>query len=215
VIGDFQGDAAMGFWGWPLPQPNAALLAAQTALGIRAEFENFSRQRDHSLADFRVGIGLASGRAVAGKIGTTDQVQVTVFGPVVNLAQRLESMTRHVPASILIDEATAQKLKGHLSPAIARLRSVATIKPFGMTQPVTVSELLPSAAACNEINDESIAIYEKALQHFNKNEWQASRDILNSLPQCDSLAQFLLSQINLNADGKQTVSDGVIVMTTK
>jgi len=42
------------------------------------------------MANFRIGIGIASGTAVAGKIGTIDQAKVSVFGPVVNLASRLE-----------------------------------------------------------------------------------------------------------------------------
>ena len=94
VVGDFQGDAAMGFWGWPLAEPQAAQQAAMAALGIRSQFEAAARQPEHPLADFRVGIGIATGPAVAGKIGTADHVKVTVFGPVANLAARLESMTR-------------------------------------------------------------------------------------------------------------------------
>ncbi len=104
VLGDFQGDAAMGFWGWPLPQPDAAVRACQAALAIRAEFEAAAQRSEDPLADFRMGIGIATGRAVAGKIGTVDQVKVTVFGPVVNLASRLEGMTKILQAPILLDE---------------------------------------------------------------------------------------------------------------
>ena len=39
VVGDFQGDAAMGFWGWPLPQDDAVLRTCRAALAVRAEFE--------------------------------------------------------------------------------------------------------------------------------------------------------------------------------
>jgi len=81
-VGDFQGDAAMGFWGWPLRQPDAVLRTCRAALAVRAEFE--------ATEGFHAGIGVATGPAVAGKIGTVDQVKVTVFGPVVNLASRLE-----------------------------------------------------------------------------------------------------------------------------
>ena len=116
VLGDFHGDAAMGFWGWPLPQPDAAVRACLAALAIRAEFAETASRRDDPLADFRVGIGIATGRAVAGKIGTVDQVKVTVFGPVVNLASRLEGMTKILHAPILIDERTAIVVRNQLSP---------------------------------------------------------------------------------------------------
>ena len=83
VIGDFHGDAAMGFWGWPLPQPDTAQRACRAALGVRAAFADASNcQSPNSvttISDFRVGIGIASGRAVAGKIGSQHQVKVTVF----------------------------------------------------------------------------------------------------------------------------------------
>ncbi|HUP77727.1 MAG TPA: adenylate/guanylate cyclase domain-containing protein, partial [Pirellula sp.] len=88
VVGDFHGDAAMGFWGWPLEQQSSVLQAAQAALAIRAEFETAAAIEKHALSGFRAGLGIATGRAVAGRIGTVDQVKVTVFGPVVNLASR-------------------------------------------------------------------------------------------------------------------------------
>ncbi len=92
------------------------LQACQAALAIRAEFEASSRIENHPLAKFRAGLGIATGRAVAGQIGTTDQVKVTVFGPVVNLASRLESMTKQLQAPILIDEATAERVRSEVSP---------------------------------------------------------------------------------------------------
>src|SRR5207237_5676449 len=66
VVGDFQGDAAMGFWGWPLVQPDAAALACKAALGIRALFEANARRPRHPLAGFQIGIGIATGQADAG-----------------------------------------------------------------------------------------------------------------------------------------------------
>ena len=89
VVGDFHGDAAMGFWGWPFETSSSVLNAAQAALAIRSEFEAAAAIPDHPLAGFRTGLGIATGKAVAGRIGTVDQVKVTVFGPVVNLAARL------------------------------------------------------------------------------------------------------------------------------
>src|SRR5262249_21927668 len=93
VIGDFQGDAAMGFWGWPLPCPDRVERAARAALGIRRDFQRLAQEAGKPLAGFACGIGIASGPTFAGKLGTFDQFKVGVFGPVVNLASRLESLT--------------------------------------------------------------------------------------------------------------------------
>src|SRR5690606_16637136 len=110
VVGDFHGDAAMGFWGWPLDQTDAVGRAARAALTIRDAFygqgilgsltaasqaaTGLRTGRDAGRYGFHCGIGLATGRAVVGRIGTVDQVKVTAFGPVVNLASRLEGMTK-------------------------------------------------------------------------------------------------------------------------
>lgn len=123
VVGDFQGDAAMGFWGWPLAQPDAVVRTCRAALAIRAEFELAAQEPDNPLAGFHAGIGIASGKAVAGKIGTVDQVKVTVFGPAVNVASRLEGMTRTLRASILLDATTAQAVRQQVPRDLARAAS--------------------------------------------------------------------------------------------
>ncbi|MFO1022404.1 MAG: adenylate/guanylate cyclase domain-containing protein [Planctomycetales bacterium] len=83
----------------------------------------------HPLQDFRVGIGLAQGKAVAGKIGTQDHVKVTVFGPVVNLASRLEGMTKQLRVPILIDETMARVVRERMSPDQARCASWPRFSP--------------------------------------------------------------------------------------
>src|ERR1700741_1932834 len=97
----------MGFWGWPFAQEDAVRRACRAALAICRDYAAVASEHSSALADFQVGIGIATGRAVAGMIGTVDQVKVTVFGPVVNLASRLETMTRQLRAAILIDPPNA------------------------------------------------------------------------------------------------------------
>ena len=96
------------------------------------------------LKDFETSIGIAHGRAVAGKIGTREQVKVTVFGPVVNLASRLESMTRELHVSVLIDPYLDQQIRQKMSPAEGRVRRLLQVLPYGMDRPLLVSELVPS-----------------------------------------------------------------------
>ena len=143
VTGDFQGDAAMGFWGWPFASPEAPIAACRAALGIRAAFGQTFGRPDHPLGSFQVGIGIAHGRAVAGKIGTAEQVKVTVFGPVVNLASRLEGMTKQLRVPIVLDEATAAIVNARMDRKEGRTRRLARVLPYGTETPVLVSELLP------------------------------------------------------------------------
>ena len=191
VVGDFHGDAAMGFWGWPIATGNSMQQVCQAALAIRQEFELASAQPGHPLADFRAGIGIASGSAVAGRIGTTDQVKVTVFGPVVNLASRLEGMTKHLQTSILVDEPTADWVRKNVSADTLRIRRVAKVLPYGMHTPLFVSELLPPEGEHSSLLDEHVAAYEAAVDHFLEGRWNDAFRLLHQVPADDQVKDFL------------------------
>lgn len=192
VVGDFHGDSAMGFWGWPLPQADAVERACRAALAIRSQFAAFAAESTPaSLADFRVGIGLASGRAVAGKIGTVDQVKVTVFGPVANLASRLEGLTKVLRVPILMDAATAAAVRATVPPTVARVRRLARIKPPGMEMPVEVSELLPPAAEYPQLTDEHLAAFESAVEALYARDWAGALQLLHRVPPDDLAKDFL------------------------
>jgi adenylate cyclase len=195
VIGDFHGDAAMGFWGWPIPTPDMVERACLAALGIRTFFEGVARQLKHPLAGFQVGVGIATGRAVAGKIGTVDQVKVTVFGPVVNLASRLEGMTKILRAQILLDEPTARVVRERLRPEMARWRRVARVKPYGLDNALTVTELLPPAAQYPELTDAHLADHERAVDALLQGDWAEAYDLLRRMPPQDRVPDFLTVHI--------------------
>jgi adenylate cyclase len=222
VIGDFHGDAAMGFWGWPIAQPDAATRACRAALDIRAHFEQTDSCAGDAAAGaaaskhkFHVGIGIASGRAVAGKIGTADQVKVTAFGPVVNLAARLETMTRQLPASILVDLLTAGAIRAALGPNICRVRRLIRVLPVGLSAPIDVSEVLPSASDCPDLSDEHLALYESALAAFESGDWQQAGQLLAKAPHADRAKDFLL-QFLLEHDGAPPPGwDGAIRLSRK
>ncbi|HEY2760989.1 MAG TPA: adenylate/guanylate cyclase domain-containing protein, partial [Pirellulales bacterium] len=214
VIGDFQGDAAMGFWGWPLAEPDSARKAALAALGIRAQFEAAASQPDNPLADFRVGIGIASGLAVAGKIGTSDHVKVTVFGPVVNLAARLESMTKYLNAPVLLEPRIAEMLRKSLPAEQGRVRRVAVVRPYGLQTPVEVSELLPPLQQSPELTDEHLRAYEAALDAFIAGDWNESMDKLHRAAAADLVKDFLASYIAHHPEVPPDW-DGVIVLESK
>jgi adenylate cyclase len=207
VVGDFQGDAAMGFWGWPLAQPDAALRTARAAVAVRAEFE--------ATEGFHAGIGIATGRAVAGKIGTVDQVKVTVFGPVVNLASRLEGMTKILHAPVLMDEATAAVVRSQVPREIARMRRLAVVLPYGLDTPLVVSELLPPASVNPDLTDEHLEIYEAALDAFVAGRWLESFQLLHRIPAEDRAKDFLTVYMAGRNRTPPPKWDGVIPLESK
>jgi adenylate cyclase len=215
VLGDFHGDAAMGFWGWPFAQPDAALRAAKAALAIRAQFADAARRPDDPLAGFRAGIGIATGTAVAGKIGTVDQVKVTVFGPVVNLASRLEGMTKLLHAPILVDERTAGALRSQLSRDTGRLRRVAVVKPFGLEEKLEVTELLPPQTELPALADEHIELYEHALDDVLAGRWSEAFERLHRVPAEDRVKDFLTVLIAQHNRTPPENWNGVIPLSSK
>ena len=220
VIGDFHGDAAMGFWGWPLPQEDAAQRAAKAALSIQREFQEFV-QSDEAEFGFRIGIGIASGRVVAGKIGTTDQVKVTAIGPAVNLASRLESMTKLFNASILMDDETAtqlRKLPRYESPSGSpdwRTRRLVVVQPYGMQSSIDVHELLPPEREYGLLSQQHVASYEEALAAFVDGDWNRAWEQLHLVPAADPSKDFLTTYIASRNRSAPEDWDGVIRLESK
>ena len=215
VLGDFHGDSVMGFWGWPIAQSDTAVRAARAALAIRAEFAIAGTRSDDPLANFRAGIGIATGNAVAGKIGTVDQVKVTVFGPVVNLASRLEEMTKTLQAPVLVDERTAALLRSQTTSDFVRLRRVARLRPYGLEQPLEVAELLPPERDFPWLSSDHVAEYEQALDDLYAGRWQAAFEHLHRVPAEDRVKDFLTMYIVQHNRTAPEGWNGVIPLTSK
>jgi adenylate cyclase len=215
VVGDFQGDAAMGFWGWPLAQDDAVLRTCRAALAIRREFDSAARLASSPLAGFQAGIGVATGKAVAGKIGTVDHVKVTVFGPVVNLASRLEGMTKILRAPILLDARTARAVREQVPRHVARVRRLAVVRPYGLDTPIEVSELVPPVSECPLLTDEHLSLCEAALDAFLAGRWSSAYELLHRIPAEDEVADFLTEYIVKNKRTPPPDWDGVITLETK
>ncbi len=215
VVGDFQGDAAMGFWGWPIKSEDDVLKTCRAALAIRHKFESAARESAGSLAGFNAGVGIATGQAVAGKIGTVDQVKVTVFGPVVNLASRLEGMTKVLHAPILLDETTAQAVRRLVPPEVARVRRIAKLSPYGMDAALEVSELLPPEEQFPQLSDQHLATCETALDAFLSGDWSTAYDLLRRMPTEDHVSDFLTVYIAQHNRSAPADWDGVIQLAAK
>jgi adenylate cyclase len=215
VIGDFQGDAAMGFWGWPLEIPDQIERAARAALNIRKRFMQAAGKPGHPLAGFTCGIGIAHGQAIAGKLGTLDQFKVGVFGPVVNLASRLEGMTKMFSVPILVDEPTAACLNAGSKSFWCRCRRLASVQPYGMGTQLTVSELLPSMAEPGALPDRTRRDYEAALEAFAAGRWDAAASLLQRVPPQDGGRKFLEAFMKCHQDRPPSGWGGVIVLEGK
>lgn len=116
TIDKFIGDAVMAEFGAPLAQPDHADRALRAALDLQKtahEFAHWMKERfaGRELPEFAIGIGLHSGAAVVGNIGSSRRMEYTAVGDTVNTASRLEGMTKTVGCPILISRSTYEALR--------------------------------------------------------------------------------------------------------
>ena len=215
AIADFQGDAALGFWGWPSELEEGAAPACRAALSIDRAFRQGAKANDSLLSGFSIGMGIAHGRALAGQIGTNQQSKVGVFGPVVNQGSRLEGLTKQFGVPICIDEKTAEFVSRYLPRTEARLRRLARVRPKGMDSSINVFALLPPEDEWPEINDELISCYETAVDAVVKGDWIAAREFLNRIPDGDGPKAFLLEHMSETNNTVPPDWDGAFSLTSK
>lgn len=105
----FIGDAIMAFWGAPLSNPRHACDAVEAALDMVDSLFDFREELGGETGhNFDVGIGIHSGPAVVGLIGSDNRLDYTCIGDTVNLASRIEGKTKEVGARLLVSAATRE-----------------------------------------------------------------------------------------------------------
>ena len=110
-VNQMQGDGLMSFFGAPVSYPDHAQRAVNSALDIRKKLTAFnSEQAKTGGLQIEMGIGIATGRVVAGYAGTQSRASYLCVGDIVNLSARLESHTKVVKKPIVIDENTCKGL---------------------------------------------------------------------------------------------------------
>jgi adenylate cyclase len=108
TLDKFIGDCIMAFWGAPLDDPRHAERAVAAALEMEQVLKAFKEEMGESAKDFDVGIGIHSGTAVVGFIGAEQKLDYTAIGDAVNLASRIEGLTKDAKARVLVSRETMQ-----------------------------------------------------------------------------------------------------------
>ena len=164
VLDKFIGDAIMAVYGAPLTSERDtanSVDSAVTMIGMIAGINEKARAR--GLPEIRLGVGIASGEVVAGAIGSPKRMDYTVIGDPVNLASRLEGITKLYKVGIVVCEDTAKAVQGEQP-----LRELDTIRVRGRSRPARIFQVMTPAEV---LPDAALAAYAKGLAALAAGEW--------------------------------------------
>lgn len=142
TIDKFIGDAIMTIFGAPFKAEDDALRAVKSAVSMIYELEKLN-QKMQPQDKLYMGIGIHTGEAIVGNIGSDRRLDYTVIGDNVNLASRIEGLTKHYNCAILISETTYKQIEGKYSIDDGfAIREIDKVIVKGKSKPITVYEVV-------------------------------------------------------------------------
>jgi adenylate cyclase len=212
TIDKYIGDAIMAFWGAPLFDDNHARHAVLAAMEMqRLAAELTVKFKAEGWPEIRIGVGVNSGMMAVGNMGSSFRRAYTVLGDPVNLAARLEGLTKEYGVGILVSENTKEEAPGIVYRELDRVRvkgkglAVSIYEPVGMAGEVSADLL------------SRIDRFQQALAHYRAQQWDEAEAILKQLLQADAYIVKLylhrIAEMRVHPPGGEW--DGVTSFTTK
>jgi adenylate cyclase len=215
TVDKFMGDCIMAFWGAPLPDANHArngIMAGLEMHEILAKLKPEFQKR--GWPEIRIGVGLNTGRMSVGNMGSKLRTAYTVMGDAVNLASRLEGITKEYGADIIVGEGTRAAVPEVVFRELDRVRvkgkdeAVAIFEPLGLQGKVAKTKL------------EEVKLYTQFLRLYRAQDWdQAELQLFNLQKQAPGNKLYShtfverISYLRANPPGKGW--DGAFTFTTK
>lgn len=176
TIDKYIGDAIMAFWGAPLVDADHASHAVQAALEMQQRMVQLRQEfAAQGLPELRIGIGINSGSMRVGNMGSSYRVAYTVMGDAVNLASRLEGLTRQYGIWIIAGEATRQRVPEGGWQELDLVRVKGKHEPVAIFQPCDVSVFT------DETRQEELQRHAELLDRYRARDWDGAEARLNEL----------------------------------
>lgn len=164
VVDKYIGDAVMAIFGAPISHDNDAERAIKTALAMQAALIDLNRRfGQEGWPPLRIGIGIHSGNAVAGIMGSETRFDYTVLGDTVNLASRLEGLTKHYAIGIIVSATTRAACPDLV------FREIDCVHVKGKVETIAIFQPLPQAPPW-------LPSWESAIMHYRNADWPAALD---------------------------------------
>lgn len=219
TLDKFIGDAVMAVWGSMHTEGSeadaSAAVAAALEMRVRLGALNTRWLREGKLP-IEIGIGVNYGEVIVGGLGSEkSKMEITVMGDAVNLASRLEGLTKDYGLDLLVGESVAKRVSEQF-----RLRTVDLVRVKGKKKPAEVMTVLgPLTEVPTEAQEILYADYEDAILLYRRQEFAAAARLLEACTQAnpsDYLAAFYLERCQtLLAEAPAPDWDGVRLMKTK
>jgi len=177
TLDKYEGDAIIAFWNAPLDLPDHALRACRAALRCQRRLaerrEDFRRRYGHEV---RMRVGINSGPAVVGNMGSERRFDYTAMGDTMNLASRLEGAGKVYGVSTLVGEETERRVRDGIL-----AREVDVIRVVGKKQPIRVFELLGEKGAVPAEEMERTARFGRALETYRARRFSEAAALFDAL----------------------------------
>lgn len=180
TLDKYIGDAIMAFWGAPVDDAAHALHGVTAALQMQARLAELNRSLTaRGWPELKIGIGLNTGTVTVGDMGSPVRKAYTVMGDAVNLASRLEGLTKQYGVGILVGDETRRAVKGVV------FREVDRVRVKGKDEPVSIFEPLALEADFDRGRIEELKLWNQALRQFRAQEWDQAELTLFNLQRLD------------------------------
>jgi len=196
-VDKFVGDAVMAIWGAPVEDERHAVNGVRAALGVVAKIRQEQEAAEaKGEISFSVKIGLNSGPAIVGNVGTDKRYNYTAVGETVNVASRLEGVPAIYGCQIVVGPRTEELAKGEFL-----MRELDTIRVKGREASLAIFEPIVEHAKANEEQIDRVRRYAEALAHYRSMRFAEACSIWETLSREEQ--ETVVSQ-----DGQREVPSG-------
>jgi len=195
TIDKYVGDMIMAFWGAPADDPQHAFDAVSAAIEMHNELDRLNiALKKKNLPQIKIGIGINTGLMNVGDMGSKYRLAYTVIGDAVNLASRLESISKFYGAEIIVGEETYKKTE-----KLFAYRKVDRVRVKGKGTAIDIYDPVCALGKCDAKTLELVALHNQSEEAYCQENWDIAEEGFNKLitldPEAEGLYKIYLERI--------------------